>query len=741
MPEQHGGRSMRIFCLDDDTSLASVTGAIFCEDSLERVQACQAGANDVVLVNMDAADSQQRGERDDPPWTSKWTRLTADVRNFFPGWIVVAHTLQPEEAARRLYAALGGPGLGPVDVDFACDSDELIRAWKSAGIVFLQDPPVDGIDDIIPHDPPPQVEELRFRLRLVHALQAMRGQWHKQANSRAALRILGGAVMSWVADATDPTIPDANREPRGLPPSTAIRALQNWRDDLQHVVWPDDPQTLEDLREKTLPALITTLQQLGLNQRIKRAETRWPATASSNRPQRRAVLIDDEAHAVGWTRILRAILETRFDVALHDSDVETNSTKASERLSDTSAHWLDDKHLILLDIAFPNQPTGGMRLLDQITTSRPTPIVMFSALTSGALVRRSLEHGATFFFKEYEDDSNTIDYYRYFERVVAAALARTPRLVVDRRWEEAVYASKKNGDRFVDAGTPWIRQAIELMDMESDRFRPPSVGAGYLAVVSAGVAAEELLDAAWVAFEQERGGFPASHPDTTMRIVVRSNLATPVPGPLGPSGPPEFILLEHKLVGPDRVRLQCGWLVRAMRNAVVHGDFQPKDVTELDAVIVLLALSHFVSGNTTDNANRRRMYGPLQQWLKAQGDIQQLPPLGSNGDINLLSLRAICDHLIQERRRETGRHLRSVESVVNHAMKSGADEISHIVRAGFYAVVLDAVANLPRLTSRHEYRIHANKYGKVDPDTEMLTDLCRHRIGQLVPGIALLMGS
>jgi len=369
---------MEIFCLDADQALAQAAGAICC-DALEQALAQARAGQDALLINVAAPDEFQ-GSYGNSQWTSKWTKLVGEARRRFDGVIAVSHRVPLEEAARRLSRALGAPGISPIRQDSG-DGQALLAAWRDAGVIFFQEPwdadathTVCKAATVSPDAFRQKMLTLRLRLHLTEAFANMRVAWHEDQNRQAALRILGGAVLSWLEDVYDPE-PGYEGRPRGLSPSKAAEALQNWHSALTEYV---DEEYLGDedrkLRTHILGPLMQTLDDLGKYvaegtglsephrqtalQRLGALNKQVISETSPNPHPRYGVLIDDEAEDCGWKWILRILCRESFGLTLRNGDVETSFSGAMRRLSDTSHPWLENKHLVFLDLKFPRKPRG-----------------------------------------------------------------------------------------------------------------------------------------------------------------------------------------------------------------------------------------------------------------------------------------------------------------------------------------------------------------------------------------------
>jgi hypothetical protein len=711
----------RFYCLDADDVLARATGAEWWDEP-EVLLDSALTTRDRVLVNM-AAPDELRWASDDSPWRSRWTVLIAETLLRTDAVIIVSHRVAPREAARRLLDALAAPGLSPVTGDVtdvgingSGAADLLLASWEAAGLLFVEEPlSVTGSASITEalgraaRGPESELRrrrrEIRLRLRLIDAFGLLRTTWHRARNQAAALRILGGAVLSWLEDTTNPRAGQGKQQ-RGIPPLFAADVLRGWVASLSAA--PAAPADARgDLVDETvLERLIEILVELG--------ESRWDVSnaavaAGKLTLHRSAILIDDEADSAGWRWILRAILEHRFGVSLTDNDVETDDWRAADRID---AGWLEGKDIAFLDLRFPSDRRAGIRLLDQVTkvVSYSLPVILFSAEATGSAVRRAVARGASYFFKEYEDDRSAVDYYRALEHLVNQALARTPQLIVSRSWAMAREAISPSSQFIAAEAQEWIEQGIGLLGPSSGLQE--QVHEFDLALMRAGVALESV-----VRLHLETV-VPAADKVKGIRTQIVWQDAIPIfvrPDAIHLSqGAQQFWKADRKSYKPaDRFREGCGFFVKQLRDCVAHARIAPDQVTELEAVTCYLALMQCIAPGALDTREARVPFAALRDYLRRNYPEVSNPPYAEDRLLETQAALGVCQSVLNRwyHGNPDGRQL--VHIVKDQIRQGKVQPLTPLLHAAVLAALMELYAT---------YRTES---------TSLIGELCWRRIALL----------
>lgn len=678
---------MDICCLDADPALAERIGALHVNDLADAL-ALVRPEEDALLVNVGAPDNLL-GTGTLSQWESKWTRIVADARREFAGPILVVDLAEVETAATRLTEAVSQPGLDPFREGLA--PGELVDAWLQAGVAILRDPfDRQTAEEVIASArkaDPDRIAAVRLRLALIHAFKGMRHAWHRDENRAAALRVLGGAVLAWLDDQHA-----GRKQPRGIAPSVAAQALSSWRNGL------DASEATEPTRE-ALKVLIAILDDLIA------AQPDAEPTRRIQKPAGQAILIDDEAWNAGWGWVLRALLRDRFSVHLPNDNVVTRFDDAVTRLEDKEGKWLDGKHLVFLDLIFPEAKRGGLDLLDLIANSgTPVPVILFSAETLGPPVRHALEHGAhDYYFKQYGDDRPAIDYYLALEGMISRALSKMPRLIAGQRWSSVKSVASEPLLSCLEEGERWVQQGLSV-------FASAWVGANApkncdIAVLWPGIALEQMI---YKAVRAPQSAFSSESLNEARAMTMFINPTGQVPQYNG-----------QGLRGFQKMRYACGMLLRDMRNGIAHAYLPPERFDDIDALVAYLAAAYFLIG-PQESQGAERLYRPLREKLFASPASSRL----DKGLFGRQAAKAAIQRVKEEWTKETGETISKVTTIAFNGLGGPARagprpaRFSHLV---YCAILSRPLGEWDNAQSRLD-----------DRDASMIAELCSYRIHEIL---------
>lgn len=126
------------------------------------------------------------------------------------------------------------------------------------------------------------------------------------------------------------------------------------------------------------------------------------------------LLIDDEYNTIGWDLVFNAIFGKGRVLFAADKDTAWELLRNNKDIA-----------LVLLDLRFPNDPSEGINLLNEIKEKRlDLPVVIFTGEDTIKYQRKCFAGGAfDYFVKEFkEEDKNYIDYYETFKDIIENAL-------------------------------------------------------------------------------------------------------------------------------------------------------------------------------------------------------------------------------------------------------------------------------------------------------------------------------
>jgi hypothetical protein len=635
---------------------------------------------------------------------SSATMLAAAARRAWKGRMILLHRIPAPEILDRIGDAWSAPGLQVMG------SRASSKHWARAGIRALQEPvQPHQLLDMLRGSGPDQtaVAALQVRLILVAAFQQLRADWHQTTNWRAALRILGGAVLSWLDDYA------SRHQPlRGLPPAVATQVLAQWAETLgtpEATILLDLADHINDLASHV---------EVALDHEVPRDQPGEPGPPQS---RRQAILIDDEAITGGWLYILRPILLRRFRVSLDPSDAETDLLRAIQRLSDNGGQWLQERHLMILDLNFPGESLGGLKIMEAIERQRSTvPVLLASAVTSGPAVRLMIGRGVQYFFKEYGDERSAVDYYRALEAMIGRTLASTPLLLADRIWAQlwddtlnnpAVDTTTMEGLR---ASIPWVEQAIDLLRPPSfDKTRWPTFD---LSAARTGTAQEALTTPTYTMLTATLPSHVHLPPWSALRLYIS-------PSALIETNTGYWHVGNLALV--DEFRHQCGWYVRNLRNFIMHARIPPNEVTDLDALLALLAFAYYAYPASMDDNRVTTILSPVWDHLVAENSSTAIPHIEDAAVARIVVQnlgQAILSGWNAERPPNMSeRH--SLEQILRfHTEEHGEVILSNYARCALPARIMQAYCDLLEVTPCDE----------VNNCAPIISKLCWLRIQQLL---------
>jgi len=329
-----------------------------------------------------------------------------------------------------------------------------------------------------------------------------------------------------------------------------------------------------------------------------------------------------------------------------------------------------------------------------------------------------MRRGASYFFKEYGEDRNAVEYYRHFEEIVSEALALTPSLVADRCWSLALSKASANVQTATKDAVGWVQQGLHLLRAGSSTTRAPNPYD--LAIMRAGIGLERIVVTALDNLVETLDGGPGiTQPNRVYAIDLYVQPASARRGQHPATGRPEWQALPRENYPPrERFRMACGWLVRNMRDGVGHGRIREEQVTELDALAVFLALGFFATGRSLGSKEAAQTYGPLHAHLTREYDASTAPPLTAQGLVDERAMPQVCQRLVNRWTTIPGNR---------------GSRVRHILMASLSGRAIEALSPLVRCAVLAGPMEEYGAFG--DPTTSMIVELCWRRLTQLDPAL------